>query len=289
MQLITIGELIDRSWEHYHKEFKDLMAVSGWILLVAIFNVVTLALYPSASRLLTSNTTLTGSESVGVAMYAFSNWVLGPLLGIWIFITLIRLVRSQLSGRRGGVRAALADGRKYFLPTVAVTAMIFGILVAVVAIGFGPSLLLSLLASALKSGFVSALATFALIAGLLVSLGLGIRWSVHYYFAPFALLVDDVRGKASLTAARRLVDGRFWGVLIRLAIPKIVFILVGILIMALAQFVFSIVSNAFAGLSLDVQLRMSTTFMSVLSTVVAALINPLIVASDLMLYQSLKR
>lgn len=289
MALITIGELIDRSWEHYHKEFASLMSVSGWILLVAIFNVATLALYPSASRLLTANTTLTGPEAVGVAMYAFSNWILGPLLGLWIFIALIRLIRSQLSGKRAGVREALMDGKKYFLPTLAVTALIFLILVAATAIGFGPSIILSLLATVTKLGFLSVLATIALIVGLMVSLVLGVRWSVHYYFAPFTLLVDDVRGKATLTAARKLVEGRFWGVLLRLALPKIVFILVGVLIMALVQFVFSVVSNAFSGLSLDIQLRIGTVFLSVLSTVVAAFINPLIVASDLMLYQSLKR
>ena len=289
MALITIGELIDRSWEHYHKEFSSLMSVSGWILLVAIFNVATLALYPSASRLLPVNTTLTKPEAVGVAMYAFSNWVLGPLLGLWIFITLIRLIRSQLSGRRSGIREALADGKKYFLPTLAVTAMIFLILVAVVLIGFGPSLILSLLATVTKLGFLTVLATVSLVVGVMASLVLGIRWSVHYYFAPFTLLVDDVRGKAALTAARKLVDGRFWQVLIRLALPKILFILVGVLLMALVQFVFSVVSSAFVGLSVDVQLRISTIVLSVLSTVVAALINPLIVASDLMLYQSLKR
>jgi len=289
MKLITIGELIDRSWEHYHKEFAGLMGVSGWILLVAAFNVATLALYPSASRLMTANATLTRPEAFGVAMYAFSNWILAPLLGLAIFIGLVRLVRGQLSGKKAPMRAIVAETKRCFLPTLAVTAMIFGILIATVLIGFLPSAALSLLATYTKLGFLTVTATIALIVGLLVSLVLGIRWSVHYYFAPFALLVDDVRGKESMTAARKLVEGRFWGVLIRLAIPKIVFVLVGVLLMALLQFVFSIVSNAFAGLSVDVQLRIGTVFGSVLSTVVAMLLNPLIVASDLMLYQSLKR
>ena len=289
MKLITIGELIDRSWEHYHAEFASLMAVSGWILVIAAFNVATLALYPSASRLMTANATLTGPEAAGVAMYAFSNWILGPLLGLAIFVGLIRLVRGQLSGKKTSMRAIVAETRKYFLPTLAVTAMIFGVLIATVLIGFLPSAAISLLATYTKLGFLTVIATIALIVGLFVSLVLGVRWSVHYYFAPFALLVDDVRGKASMTAARKLVEGRFWGVLIRLAIPKIVFVLVGVLLMALLQFIYSVVSNAFSGLSLDVQLRIGTVFGSVLSTVVAALLNPLIISSDLMLYQSLKR
>ena len=112
MTLITIGELIDRSWEHYHKEFASLMSVSGWILIVAAFNVATLALYPAASRLMAVNATLTKPEAVGVAMYAFSNWILAPLLGIVIFIALIRLIRGQLSGKKGSMRAIVADTKR---------------------------------------------------------------------------------------------------------------------------------------------------------------------------------
>ena len=144
MALITIGELIDRSWEHYHKEFFSLMSVSGWIVLVAIFNVATFALYPSASRLMTENATLTTAEAIGVGMYAFSNWVLGPLIGVWILIMLVRLIRSQLSGKRGGLREAVLDSKKYFLPTLAVTALILLVLIGVFLIGFLPSLLLLL-------------------------------------------------------------------------------------------------------------------------------------------------
>lgn len=288
MALITVGELIDRSWEHYRREFVDLMSVSGWILVVALVNIVALAIYPSASKII-GDATLTASESFGVGLYAFANWILAPLVGLWVFIVLVRLVRSQLSGRRGGVREAMADGTRYFFPALLVSLLIFLILVGVLLIGFGPSIVLSLIAAAAANGMLSVLASMSLVVGMIVAIVLGFRWSVHYYFAPYTLLLDDVRGRATLPASRKAVEGRFWSVLLRLAVPKLVFLLLGAMAMAVVIFVFSLATGALAGLNIDVQLRLSTISTSVLSTIVAALLNPIVVTADLMLYQSLKR
>ncbi len=288
MSLLTVGELIDRSWEHYRREFVDLMSVSGWVLLVALVNIVALAIYPSASKII-GDASLTSSESFGVGLYAFSNWALAPLIGLWVFVVLVRLVRSQLSGRRGGVREAMADGTRLFFPTLLVSLLIFLILAATLVIGFGPSIALSLIASAAGNGTLSILASLSLVVGVVAAIVLGFRWSVRYYFAPYTLLIDDVRGRATLPASRKAIEGRFWGVLLRIAVPKLVFILLGIMAMAVVAFVFSIATGALTGLNLDVQLRLSTISTSVLSTIVAALLNPIIVVADLMLYQSLKR
>lgn len=288
MALITVGELIDRSWEHYRREFVDLMSVSGWILVVALVNIVALAIYPSASKII-GDAALTSTESFGVGLYAFANWVLAPLVGLWVFIVLVRLVRSQLSGRRGAMHEAVADGTRYFLPTLLVSLLIFLILVGVLLIGFGPSVVLSLIAAAAGNGTLSVLASLSLVVGVVVAIVLGFRWSVHYYFAPYTLLIDDVRGRATLPASRKAVEGRFWSVLLRLAVPKLVFLLLGAMAMAVIMFVFSLGTGFLTGLNVDVQLRLSTIFTSVLSTIVAALLNPLVVTADLMLYQSLKR
>jgi len=288
MTLIAVGDLIDRSWEHYRREFMDLISVSGWILLVALVNVIALAIYPSASKII-GVATLTPAESFGVGLYAFANWVLAPIVGLWVFIVLVRLVRGQLSGRSGGVREAMMDGTRYFFPTLLVSLLIFLIMAGVLAIGFGPSILLSLAASAASSNALSVLASVSLIVGTMIAIVLGFRWSVRYYFAPYALLIDDVRGTPALPASRSLAEGQFWNVLIRLVVPKLVFILLGILAMAVVAFVFSLATGVLAGLNLDVQLRLSTISTSVLSTVAAALLNPLIVTADVLLYQSLKR
>lgn len=287
MALITIGELIDRSWEHYRREFVDLMSISGWFLVVAIMDIVALALYPSASKMLAASS-LSPAETVGVALYGFSNWILTPLIGLWVFISLVRLVRAHLSGRRGGVREAMIDGKRYFLPTLAISVLMFLLMASIVLIGFGPSAVLSLLAAMANNDLLSVLASAMLVVGVVAAVFLAFRWSVHYYFAPFTLLMDDTRGLPAFRESRKLVSGRYWGVLLRLIIPKIVFALLGAFLMAIIAFVLSIASSALVGLNLDVQLRLSTISTSVISTIIAVLLNPLIVIADLLLYQSLK-
>ncbi|NBS42023.1 hypothetical protein EBS80_05205, partial [bacterium] len=282
-------ELIDRSWEHYRRDFVDLVSVSGWILVPAILNIVALSIYPAASKIIGAGA-LTRTEGIGVGLYAFSTWIVAPIIGLWAFVAVVRLVRSELSGRRGGVREAMADGKRYFAPTLVVSALIFLVMLAVVAIGFAPSAILALISYALGGNTViTVLSGVAAIVGILAALVLGVRWTVHYYFAPFALLIDEVRGKETLTASRKLVEGKFWSVLLRLAVPKIVYVLIGAILMAIVGFVLSIATTALTGLNSDVQLRLTTIVTSVLSTMVAALLNPVIVSSDVMLYQSLKR
>lgn len=289
MPLLSVGELIDRSWEHYRRDFVDLLSVSGWILVPAILNVVALSIYPAASKIIGTGA-LTRPEAAGVGLYAFSTWIVAPIIGLWAFIALVRLVRAELSGRRGGVREAMQDGTRLFGPTLLVSVYIFLIMLAVVAIGFAPPAILALIASALGGNTaVSVISGLVAIVGVVAALVLGLRWSVHYYFAPFALLIDDVRGKQALAASRALVAGKYWSVLLRVLVPKIVYILLGAILMAVVGFVLSIATTALTGLNVDVQLRLTTIVTSVLSTMVAALLNPLIVSADLMLYQSLKR
>lgn len=288
MPLISVGELIDRSWEHYRREFADLVSVSGWLLLVALVDIVSLAIYPSASSML-GNATLTASESVGVTLYGFANVVLAPVVGLWTFVALVRLVRSQLSGRRDGVREAMGDAWRYFFPTMLVSALVALLMAAVALVAFGPFAILSWIAAVSGIELFAALAGISVVVGVMAAIALGFRWSVRYYLAPYALLVDETRGRAALSTSRSLTEGRFWSVLLRAAIPKIVFVVLAILAVSVIAFVFSVASGAMAGLNLDVQLRLSSIGTSVLSVLAAVLLNPLIVTADLMLYQSLKR
>ena len=269
MPILTIGELIDRSWEHYRREFVDLMSVSGWILVVAIVNIIALAAYPSASTLL-GDTALTSMEAFGVGLYAFANWILAPLIGLWVFIVLVRLVRSQLSGRRGAVREAMADGTHLFFPTMLVSALVLLIMAGTVVIAFGPSALLSLAGTVMGTEILFVLASVALIIGVITAILLGFRWSVRYYFAPFALLIDDIRGRSTLPASRAITEGRFLEVLLRLVVPKLVFILLGIMATAVVIFIFSLATGIVSGLNFDVQLRLSTISTTVLSSAKAS-------------------
>ncbi len=288
MPIISIGELIDRSWDHYRRDFVDLLSVSSWILIVAIFEIAAFFLYPYASKL-ASTSSLTMSETIGVGLYAFSTWVVAPILGLWAFIALTRLIRAQLSLKRSNIREAMIDGKRYFLKTLLVTLFIFGILLAAIGIGLGPGILLTLINLTFNIPALNIVSSILLVIGIVVSIILAFRWSVHYYFAPYALLLDGVEGKAAVIASQKLTEGHFWKILLRLVVPKLVFILMGIMAMAVVGFVFNAIIAVFTGLNIDLQVRLGTIFTSILSTVVAVFLNPLLITADLLLYQSLKR
>lgn len=288
MPLITIGELIDRTWDHYKRDFVDLMSISGWVLITAVVDILAFSLYPYASKL-ASTASLTTPETIGVVLYAFSTWILAPILGLWTFIALTRLIRAQLSGRRANIHEAMLDGKRYFLKTLLVTFLIFCVLVAAIGIGLGPGILLTLLNLTFNIPSLGIISSLLLVVGIVVSLVLGFRWSVHYYFAPYALLLDGVEGKATLTASEQLTAGHFWSILLRLAVPKLLFILMVMIAMVIIGFIFETALSAFTGMNTDVQVRLSTIFTTILSTVAAVFLNPLLVTADLLLYQSLKR
>lgn len=287
MPLISIGQLIDQSWDLFRARFQAFMSISGWLLLLALFYTIALSLYPSASTLWFSNE-LTISENAGVFLFALTNYLIGPLVGLWVLIGLVRLGRSVLSGRAINPKAAMAEVTSRFLPTLLVSVMVGLLLVLATIIGFGPSVLLAALGALLKSATLVGLANLLLIIGVFVALILSFKWMVEYILAPYATIIDNTAGKKALFESRRLIRGRFWEVLLRLVIPKLVFILIAIILMAVISYATSIVISAVGGLNLDLRLRLSTMVEWVVPIVIAALVNPLIVMADVLLYRSLK-
>lgn len=287
MPLISIGQLIDQSWDLFRARFQAFMSISGWLLLLALFYTIALSLYPSASTLWFSNE-LTVSENAGVFLFALTNYLIGPLVGLWVLIGLVRFGRSVLSGRAINPKAAMAEVTSRFLPTLLVSVMVGLLLVLATIIGFGPSVLLAALGALIKSATLVGLANLLLIIGVFVALILSFKWMVEYILAPYATILDNTAGKKALMESRRLIRGRFWEVLLRLVIPKLVFILVAIILMVVISYATSIVISAVGGLNLDLRLRLSTMVEWVVPIVIAALINPLIVMADVLLYRSLK-
>ena len=73
-----------------------------------------------------------------------------------------------------------------------------------------------------------------------------------------------------------------------LVVPKIVFTFFAIVVMALLAFITSLIVNSLAGLNLDVQLRLISITTSIYPVLIAALINPIMIIADTLLYSSLK-
>lgn len=285
--LISVGRLIDESWDLYRARFHELMSVSGWLLWLAILYTLSLSLYPSASTLWLSNE-LTWSQYLGVILFFLTNYVIGPLLGIWVLIGLVRLLRMQLAGRKADVKKAIAEIKPLFFPTILVSIMVGFLLVVATLIGVGPGLIIGVLGAVFGSLTLVGLADFLLVIGVFVALGLSFKWMVEYMLAPYAIMSDGLRGKKALAAGRSFVKGRFWSVFLRLLVPKFVFLLIGVILMGIVTYITGILLSAAGGLNLDLQLRLTTLVEWTVPVVIAVLINPLVIIADVLLYRSLK-
>ncbi|MFC1787710.1 hypothetical protein ACFLZY_00625 [Patescibacteria group bacterium] len=286
-KLLTIGGVIDKSWDHYRAKFSELMSISSWILILAVFDIISLTLYPTVSKL-TNEVALTSIEGFGVILFVFSNSILAPLFGLWLFTSLVRLIRSQISGRSIGAKKAMKEGLKYFIPAFYVSVLIVLILISGIILGFAPAFIVGFLATLAKSsGIVLITANLLLILGAFAALFLNFRWTVYYVLTPFAVLVENQRGISALTRTRQLVQGNFWHTLLMLIIPKAVFVVIGGIVLLFSTYLIRFFLTALGGINPDIQLRLLTIVSSVFPLIITAFLNPIIVIIDFMIYKNL--
>jgi len=286
-QLLSLGTILDRAWETYQKRFVELMSISGWLLVVALLEIVALLLYPYVTQLTATATPYTFWESFGVVLFALTNTLIAPIIGVWVYIALVRFIRVQETGAIK-VSKALKEGWRWFLPHCWVGALILMVLLAGTIVSFLPAGIIGGLTMIWSAPFFIIFLNLFVILGIFAALIISFRWSVHYLLAPYALLLDGIRGKAALHESRRLVIGRFWQAFLRIVIPKVIFIILGVIIMWVLAFAAQIVISAVVGLNADLYLRLQSISGGLLSLVIAILINPLIVLADIIVYRNLK-
>ncbi|MBU0646308.1 hypothetical protein KJ611_02405 [Patescibacteria group bacterium] len=297
-QLITVGQLLDQTWDHYRDNFKELMTVSAWILILAVIDVLALSFYPSASEL-ALGATLTGSEIFGVILAFISSGILAPLLGLWLLIALSRLVRFQLTGRKNDVKSgkagsgsagkAMLEGFQYYWSGFYISLLILLVLLAGLVIGLGPAFILAAIMQVASGGALIILFNLFLVLGIIAAFVLVFTWGVQFILAPFALFMEDQRGLNALKRSRELIKGRFWSVVLRIVIPKLIFMAVGVLLLAIIEYVIGLGITGVSGLNLDLQLRLGSLTRAAFPILIVALLNPLMVIADLVLYRDLMK
>ena len=165
--------------------------------------------------------------------------------------------------------------------------MVMLMVLLAIVIGFAPAAVVATIGFLTNVSVVIVFANLLLIAGIFVALFLSIKWVVYYVMAPTTML-DGTPAKLSLATSRQLIEGRFWLVLFRVLVPKLVFIIFGVFAMSIAAYLVGIFIDFSAGLNIDIQLRIATMTTTIVPIAIAVLINPLIVISDVLLLRSLR-
>lgn len=284
--LISIGDLIDQSWSKYRSQLPYFLQLSGWLVVIAILNAIALLLYPNAGAI-AYHTNFTFGEVTGVLLYGFTNLLLSPLLGFWIFISLAIGAKSVIRGERMNIANVMQETRQRYLPTLAVAVLVGLTLLLAQIITLGPSILLGVIGYFMRNAWILGAANILLVIGLIASLIITSKWTLYYMMAPYASIFDRLKNKQALQKSRALTQGKFWSVLFRLLLPKIVFILFGLLVAVLINLLLNAVLVGTTGLNLDVQQRITSLLDAALPMLIAIFLNPLIFLSDVLLYQSL--
>lgn len=287
MALISVGSVIDRAWEHYTKHFLELMSISAWLLLLAILNIFSTWLSPDSALTTPGAGPLSVMQIFGLILYGATFFVLAPILSIWISNRLIKGINQQLSGKTINLKELSADGWRLFFPRLLV-GLLTTLLILAPLLLLAPGGLLSLLSVATKSGGLSMAATALIFLGVIASFLGCVYVAVRVFFSPYALVLDNSRGRQAIKASAALSRGRWWSTLWRVAIPTVVFYFGMTTIQILILFVLKTVILQVAGLNAAFASELYNIGSGTIFIILNTLVAPLVVTANCLIYQSLK-
>jgi len=287
-RLISIGELFDRTWEHYHKHFFIYTGISSTFLISTFVALVALSFWPGIETLSTLNTgatSLSGLEITAILLYV-ANLLLAPILSLWILASIARATKDPERMASSPV-PILKEGARLILPTFVVSALIALILIGLNLAALVPGSLMYLFTLVWDAGVVSFLGAALLTIGVLFGFVASAYVSVKLVFAPYLPALTGERGISAIKASKSLTDGRFWGVLIRIIAPKIIFLVLGIFVLYVLNYFAGLFITSVGGLNINIATRLSLIINQVLPSLILIFINPLIVIADILLLQNI--
>lgn len=284
--LISVGTIIDKSWHTYRTHFGMLMSISGWMLLAVIINIVGFIFYPTASTLL-SGEAYTGWETFGTILILLNNLIFIPLLSIWVTASLVRLIDAIMTERRVTLKTVMQEGKGLFGPFLVVS-VLFSLVLLATFLFLVPGFLFIFIGNILiTSTAVSVIGSLLFIIGIVLAVFFACLWSVRFFFSTYTTLVDKQRGSKALQASSDLVRGRYWEVVVRILLPKILFFVVFAIFLYFARYIADTIITSSTGLNIDLQVRLKTIVFGVLILLQAILINPIVLIADFLIYKDL--
>ena len=279
--MLSVGQIIDKSWHHFTKHLGALLAISAWYLLIAILNIIVAWITPISPDVVT----YTSLERIGIILSIFVNFIVTPILSVWVYNALILKIHAQESEQEIDARTLKKKSWRAIWPQI-VVGILIGLAVLATILFLAPGFLFSLLGSALNSTGFAAI-SFALL--LLGAIGTGlsaIYLVVRYQFAPIAVLLQNKRGKHALSESKRMVKGRFWPVFWRVVLPKALFLFVFFAVQILFLLLLQFIVYNIAGLNLLLAASIFSIGSTFIFFVLMVFLQPIILSADYLLYKS---
>lgn len=280
--LISLGRLIDTSFDLYKKYWKEFLGISLWLIVASLPRLVGNLLSP-----LGAGPTVTFGDWVSFGFSLIGSVVLA-VATVWVFISLIQLADTRAKGKSPDFKAINKQSWKLFLPYIVVSLLALGI-IAGVSLLAAPGIAL-LTASSLQENFSGGLAALGIVlffVGGLAAFVLLVKSSLELGLAQFALVVDGKRGLAAIKTCFSLINGRWWATFVRYVAPKLLYIFVIVLLQFLIPAALALLAVVLAPTStILTKLVYVAAYLFTIS--LSAVSTPLIVVTDYVLYDSLR-
>lgn len=287
--LISVGQIIDHSWEFYTKHFKVLMSVALWYFLIALLLMIGAILSPANNGLLMQGGSFTVLEALGLSITVLASLIATPLVGIWISMTLMQVVDAERKDKTVNQKAVYKQtwskmvsyilmgflrGLAIFLPLLFILPGLTMLIVNILADG---GMILGALGLILTFlGTVSAIAGCFYLA-------------MNLSFSGFELMLNGQRVVHSLKSSMELVKGRFWQTAIRLILPKLVYSIPIAVFQIGAMALLNIGLASLSTINDDVIFKIADISGSLITMGITALAAPIILISDYLVYESLRK
>ncbi len=277
--LLSLGALIDTSFEHYKKHLPSILGTTLWLLAAAIPSAIGIALSQDGDA-------LNATTWMSFALNALGG-IIGVLASIHISVALIASLREQKQGKITDPRVFLKKAFSLDLSYVWAT-ILKSVFVAIIPL---VPLLISITAFifALRSENNILVNVFGVIAFITVLLALGcaVKFSLHYNFVPYATVLDGKRGMESLRTSAALVKGRWWPIFWRVFLPKALYTLIFVVILAGTLWTTGLIGIAFSqGSFFLAKLFALANFF--ISTLINAFLIPILLLNDYYVYENLR-
>lgn len=282
--LISIGQLVDQSWEHFRAKLRELLEVSAWLFIPCILSIISAALYPNITS---TEISLNWWQTIGVIIGDLNSFLVAPVIGLWVFIVLVKLLAAQRDKKTENLSAQAKAGWKLFFPCVLINLQVAGVF-ALSWLAVGPGLIINWLGFRINIFSLSLIGAFLAVIGIVLAGILTIRWLVDFTFAPYLLITAGDHGKKALWKSRALVLGRFWPVLFRILIPKIIFVGILVLVDGALGVILDRIIYGLAGLNIDLITKLETIGLYLMVSLGSVFFTPLLIAADYLLFESLR-
>jgi hypothetical protein len=287
-QLLSIGTLIDRSWDVYRSHLKTWMKIVLWFLVPSFVYIVGVLLAPAESNLaLVELRGLTPLEDAGVFIKDTLTQIVILFVTAWVTLQTIKalqLFEKQQFSLKEVQRYAFKRSGGFIVLTI-LRYVLIGLPAVLILPGFG----LNLLGIQAGNGLLSLFGVLVMLIGIILSI-IGIVYvAVQVNFVSTAFVLEELSFWRAFKRSRELVKGQFWPILFRLVVPKLIFTSVSV--------VFSLILVALTGLlfviipftSEPLLLKSAFAANSLISALPLALIVPLLASVDFQLFQTLKQ